>query len=256
MSKKNTTISNRLIAMFVLTFIGSAFSSCSPILYTSVGQNVPLFHGKGEVTFGGGYADTGDATGVTMQFAVAVDSSLAVSALFHSLSGSYSNEPDFWEGSGTYFEGGVGKFGTMSEGLCAWEVFVGLGYGSIKNTNLNQGVNARYIKPFLQPSISIGTGVVEFAITPRIGVVNYTAHSSTLTDAQNAEVIEAFFDEKSTTLVFEPGVTLRLGYRGVKLQAQYSYSTFSYRAEDWDPVNPEFISIGLQFLITKRFPGN
>lgn len=84
-------------------------------------------------------------------------------------------------------------------------------------------------------------------------MVNYTSHSYNLSDTQLSYRVEKFFDDKGTTLVFEPAVTLRLGYEGVKVQLQYSHTSFSYDTFDWDPVDANFYSLGVQFLISRRF---
>jgi hypothetical protein len=153
-----------------------------------------------------------------------------------------------------YFEAGVGKYGYSAENKWSYELIGGVGYGTLKNKLGNETVNANYIKPFFQPSFGVSGGIVEFALTPRIGLVSYVSHSNSISDSFDRSRVETFFDEKSSSLVFEPGATLRIGYRNVKVQAQYVYSTFNYEDDDgMDPVNPEFISIGLHILITNRF---
>src|SRR5689334_19848531 len=70
-------------------FVISAFvaicliSSCAPVVYAPVGQNVPLLKNKGDITFNASAASTEDAGGVGLQFASALDSSFAlISSLY------------------------------------------------------------------------------------------------------------------------------------------------------------------------------
>ena len=229
-------------------------ASCSPVLYAPVGQNVPLFHEKGEVALSGGYCETWDARGVSLQFATAVNNKVLVTSSFYSMSDAYGGSEDFWEGHGTYFEAGVGRYGYSPESKFTYELIGGLGYGSMKNKYNYSTVNANYIKPFFQPSFGVSGGVAEFAVTARIGYVAYVSHSNTMPTPEERYRVDQYFDEKSSSLAFEPGLTFRFGYRNVKLVAQYCYSTFNYKDdEDIDPVNPEFLSVGLHVLITDRF---
>ena len=243
--------------MLYLIFL--TLSSCSPVLYSSVGQNVPLFHEKGEVTLSGGYCETWDTNGFNAQFAVAIDSNLALISSLYAMSSidyGFEADDDVWQGNGTYFEIGVGKFGHSSQSKLSYELFAGVGYGSMNNKANLSSVEAKYLKPFIQPSIGISGGIVEFALTPRIGFVSYISNSNSMPTITDGERVDNFFNEKKNTLVFEPGATFRIGYRNVKIQAQYSYSTFKYESPDEEsisPVNPEYISVGLHILFTNRF---
>lgn len=235
------------------------FTACSPVLYSSVGQNVPLLHEKGETTISGGYCELYDAKGFNLQFGTAASDKLLVISSLYTMKSYTTPADDAWSGKGTYLEAGLGKYGYSPENKWCYELIGGIGYGSMKNEYDFSTVSANYIKPFFQPSIGISGGVVEFALTPRIGLVTYLSNSNTLSDAYDRERVDSYFEKKGTSLVFEPGVTLRLGYRNVKIQFQYNYTTFSYDGGDQDslnPVNPEFISIGAHFLLTNRFKNN
>jgi hypothetical protein len=244
---------NQLIMLSLATAMG--VTSCSPVLYTTSGQNVPLFREKGEVAFNVGYFgipdvvsdvpyfyDT-DIKGYAGQFAAAIDSSVAVMSSFYTLKAS-----DEWEVKGTYFDAGVGIFNHGKE--FTGEIFAGIGVGSMKNSYDFEKIDAKYLKFFIQPSGGFTSKVIDMAFTPRIGWVTYTKHSSNVTDP----LVEDFFSQKKTTFVFEPGVTIRMGYKNVKFQYQYNYSTFSYEGTDeFDPVGNRFSSFSLYVLITDRW---
>lgn len=248
-----------LVTILYVIFV--TLSSCSPVLYSSVGQNVPLFHEKGEVTLSSGYCETWDTRGFNVQFATAIDSNLALISSLYSMKGidydyGLGSDDDIWHGRGSYFEIGVGKFGYSSQSKLSYELFAGIGYGSMKNKTNYSSVDGKYIKPFIQPSIGISGGIVEFALTPRIGLVSYISNTNSMITPAYEERVDNFFNEKKNTLVFEPGATFRIGYRNVKIQAQYCYSTFKYESPDQEsisPVNPEYISVGIHVLFSNRF---
>lgn len=238
---------------FLLTaFVLRMLTSCSSVVYTTVGQNVPLFQEKGEVTFSGGIGETSRAGGINAQLAVAVSDHVAVMTSYYNLK---SEEV----GSGSYVEAGAGLFKRLSDQVTG-EVFAGIGFGSHHNTTFSHpsgyswDMNANYFKPFIQPSLGISTGSLELAFTPRIGFLSYTSHSDTYTNGTTMRAaIDDYFQSKQNSVVFEPGLTLRLGYRAVKVQAQYNHSSLNYSSPDFKPVDREFISLGIFVLISKRW---
>ncbi len=199
--------------LFIFTLVGIALclTSCSPVLYTTVGQNVALFHQKGEAAFSANHAETNYASGASVQVAAAVDSSVEVMSSYYSLSSGTS--------SGNYFELGAGKFKYNPTSKFCGEVIFGMGFGSIKNSINNSGnssnfiVNANYFKPFIQPSFGFSTKIIDLAFTPRIAFVTYTSKSDNTTDPSMRNDLDVYFSAKQNTVVFEPGLTLRAGFK-------------------------------------------
>lgn len=227
-------------------------SSCSPALYSTVGQNVPLFKNKGEVAFSGGKSNSTNVYDLTRgfhaQLAMAVDSNLAVISSLYRLKSVDDETVEAWKGRGSYFEVGIGKFKPSKSGKVTSEIFVGAGLGSLKNTFERQYVNARYLKPFIQPSFGFTSKHFDAGFTLRVALVSYLSHSYEL-EGEGNHYISTFFSTKKRVLVFEPGITLRGGFKHVKLQIQSNYSTFSYENEDFDVVFKHYGSIGLIFLV-------
>jgi|GEM_PF-1144332 len=236
--------------IFILIGLSLCLTSCSPVLYTTVGQNVALFHQKGEVALSISQAETKYAAGVGAQVAAAVDSSILIMSSYYSLNNIGGS------GGGSYFEFGVGKFrySTLTK-FCA-ELILGTGLGSIKNvdnTN-NTFANVSYFKPFIQPSFGFTTKIIDIALTPRIGYVTYTSTSDNVTDPQMRTDLDAYYSTKKNTLVLEPGVTIRVGYKNIKFQAQYNHTSFNYSsANNFDPVDKDFVSLGLHILVSNRW---
>jgi len=237
-----------IVLITVFTFY---LSSCSPVPYSNVGQNVPLFKNKGEVSLTGNYASTDDATGIGIQGAAAVDSSLAFMTSFYSLKNSTNAN---WQGSGKYFEFGSGKFGVVGRSNFVYDVFGGLGFGGIKNHAVGSSLNVSFIKPFVQSSIGLTTKWVDVAFTARLALPTYTNYKNGLSDATQHAQAETYFGENKSQFVFEPGLTLRLGYKAVKANFTVCTSTFRL-ADEYEHVsaNNNYVSVGLAVLVSKRY---
>lgn len=231
-------------------------SSCNPGLYSTVGQNVPLFTEKGEVALSGGKSNSTNEyeviKGFHAQLAIALDSNLAVISSLYSLKSMDDETVNRWAGKGSYFEVGIGKFKTNKSRKITCEIFIGAGLGSLKNTFESEYVNARYLKPFIQPTVGFTSKYFDVALTSRIALVSYLSHTQQLDTDENYQ-ISNFFSTKEKTLVFEPGLTIRAGFEHVKLQIQSNYSTFRYEAVDFEPIYNHYSSIGIFFLVTERW---
>jgi hypothetical protein len=242
------------IIMLSLAGITIGLSSCSPVLYSTTGQNVPLFRKKGEVVINAGFFGIEDKdlssyydseNGFNAQFAAAIDSSVAIISSLYTLKAGSDSE---WEIKGSYFEAGVGIFKHGEVSKLTGEIFAGI--GSMKNSYDLENIDANYLKFFIQPSGGFSSKVLDMAFTPRMGLVNYTKHNSNVEEP----LVDDYFSEKKTTFVFEPGVTIRMGYKNVKLQYQFNYSTFHYKGTDeFDPVSNMVGSFNLFILISDRW---
>lgn len=247
------TLTPLLSICAVILFI-TYLSSCSPVPYANVGQNVPMFRNKGEVSFTGGLGSTEDAQGVGLQAAVAADSSLALIASFYSLK---NNDNTDWTGSGSYIEFGAGRYGVINKSICIYDVFGGIGFGGIKNQSGSSSLDIKFMKPFVQGSIGITSKWMDVAFTPRFALPIYTSYKNQLTDPEQRMQAEAFFKESKSQFVFEPGVTLRFGYKGVKANLGFCVSTFSLDEQYSDvSTNNTYLTAGLAFLISKRYEDN
>lgn len=253
-----------IVVIFNAVMIASAMVSCAPALYTNVGQNVPLFRKKGEVAMSAGhgsasgenYLTSSTAEGFSGQAAVAIGKSTAIISSFYSL----KDEGEDINGNGNYFEVGIGKFSYSETSKLHGEIFIGTGFGSIKNSEEGEYINLKYVKPFIQPSLGFSSPYFDIAITPRIALVSYTGKSENISEANEQRAFENFWQENKNTIVFEPGFTARAGYKNVKLQLQYSHTSFKYSWPDdtnsYSAVLDDFFSIGLFVLISDRWSKN
>ncbi len=252
--KRKSLITISELFIFILIAIALCLTSCSPVLYTTVGQNVPLFHKKGEVAASVAHAGTNYADGTSFQVAAAIDSNTLLMSSFYSLNNVAGS------GSGRYFELGAGKFKYNPVTKLCGELILGVGFGSINNSfrtdpyyNTYTNVNANYFKPFIQPSFGFSTKIIDIALTPRVGLVTYTSKSDNVTDPQLRSALDDYYSAKKSTLVFEPGITVRAGFKNVKLQVQYNHTSFNYTSANLDPVDKDFVSVGLHILISDRW---
>src|SRR6187401_3370028 len=125
------TINCLVILVFALISVG--LTSCSPVAYSTTGQTVPLFQEKGEAFINVGHAmatnDFDYADGLSVQAALAIDSSVALMSSFYHM----SQRDGDWSGKGTYADFGIGLFKSNSSKRFKGEIFIGAGFGSIKN---------------------------------------------------------------------------------------------------------------------------
>lgn len=248
----------RQILFYSLGFL--TFASCTPVMYTPTAYQAPLFEEKGEVAITAGYhgIEEGDGDGLNLQVATAVNNHLAVTATLNYFKDVYRNETstDYWQSTGTYLEAGIGKFGFIADSpLFKYEVYGGLGYGRSNNRLNSDRISSAYLKPFIQPNIGISGKHIELAVSTRVALVSFGTPDYQTSNAEYSERIQNFFDDKNSSLVFEPGITLRGGLRDLKAQIQYSYSTFRYRetSGEYFGYSDNYVSLGLFWMISERY---
>jgi hypothetical protein len=248
---------NHLIDILLMLSAASLLS-CSPLIYSNVGHNTPMFNEKGEFAINGSYAEAWnpdgftETQGIALQAAYAIDDQWAAIGSFYSLKNAVEADDTYnWEGNGTYWEIGGGRYGKLGMDWLAYEVFGGFGSASIKNEDYLSPdyLNINFTKPFIQPSIGFVNRYVDVIFTPRIGYVIFADPSFNFGSGEIA------YEIPKDGIVFEPGVTLRAGYESIKLQVQYNYSTYSYGSstELNAGANNTYISIGLHLLISNRY---
>ena len=241
-----------------LLFVAASFYACGPVLYSNVGQNVPLFQNKGEFYGQFGFSSTDGAqaaSGTGGKAAYAFSDKLFASGSFYGMKSPNNPDTDEWEGKGGYWELGSGLYGGFNNPRFRYEAVLGFGRGRIENTSLMTSgnyINSTFIKPFIQPSWGFVSRFFEFAFTPRIAFVSFQdTHDYKLLPEQRLDVTE-FFDQRNNNFVLEPGFTLRGGYEGVMLDLQYSFSTLQEVSTEFTVINDGHFSIGVRFLISNR----
>jgi len=206
---------------------------CAHFYYLPRNANVPLFKEKNDFN-GSVSAGIGTKTsGLEVQAAYAVTDNLAVMANFMSSKYFAAGDPDDHNVSnGSYFDGAAGYFKPLNRFL-VFEVFGGLGYCSqhheyyaytLSGYDYRGYADLAYIKPFLQPSIGASFDIIDIAFSSGITSLNFNKIKN------NVDQNSLYYDEleridmNRSFVLLEPAVTIRTGWKFIKLQAQYMFS--------------------------------
>lgn len=244
MSRKTTQLSTLAIATVFL------LSACSHVYYAPNGQNVPLLKEQGELQISGASAGSGEGGGANIQGAYAITNNVGV--VLNSYIASGENDDSGANGNGFAVEGGAGWFKPIND-FIVFESYAGVGGGSINNNYAdNTSSKVSFVRPYIQPAIGFTSNYVDLAFATRFAMLNYTgiSRSGMMLDSTNNAQLNYIGDNK-TQLFFEPGVTLRAGWKYVKFQFQYVWSVnLNNNAINRDNHN---VSLGLMLNIAPRF---
>lgn len=221
-----------LKAVWPCILIVSALSSCAPS-YIPNKINAPLLTSKGE--FKGGIS-TG-SSGIDPQFAYAVSSHIALM-----LNGSFATTNDT---SDTYekhqfAEIGVGYFSEMGSPNFYYEVYGGIGCGSLESKDktdlFSSRANVHNTRLFIQSNIGYVSRNFECGISNRIVAANIKEMAST----------------KSCTY-YEPAFTFKAGCRSLKAVFQIGVSLPLTDSPSYEPI---ISSIGLEVKLGNKNKNN
>jgi len=194
-------------------------NSCTTEMYVSNAVNAPLLKEKGEVQV--------NVTQNDLQAAVAVGDHFGLM-----LNGFYKGYKDGnYNHNGVLGEFGLGYFQRLENNF-VFETFAGAGVAGIrKQKEFTSESSAPYIgkfnaeamKVFLQPEVGYKSRVFDAVISSRFSFVKYRNFSSQ--NYPQDELRKDYLDNDNLTgptfIFAEPALTFRLGYKYIKLQAQY-----------------------------------
>lgn len=249
----------QFLSFYLIELCALVLISCSPIVYSNVGHNAPMFEEKGEVSINPSYSSSNTAQnlsddavrGIGFQGGYSLTDKVALISSFYSMGRGRSSDSQEWEGNGTYFEIGGGYYGRSQNKKIGYEVLGGIGFGGIKNKSLNgeEYLNVNFSKPFIQPSIGFISKYFEFSFIPRIAYVSIEDRGLRINDSNLLSDLRRQFENNNKQLVFEPGLQLRFGFENVKMQIQWSISNFNFSTEEVNFSYESYGSIGLNFRI-------
>lgn len=212
---------------FLITIL--FLTGCSHYYYVPVAQNVPLFKEKKEfrtsVILSKQYDDfTDDEISMTdIQAAYAVTDHFAVLSNYMSARG---DNPKFTNeiGKGSYFDMMAGYYRALGR-HSVFELYGGVGgsnqqhkYGVFGSSDL------KFNKLIIQPSIGFTFSGFDIAFTSGFSRL----HFSTVTNNIDPSDVEYFkvadISNRRNSMLFEPSMTIRLGWKYVKFQFQLIYS--------------------------------
>ncbi|WP_268036487.1 hypothetical protein [Algoriphagus sp. PAP.12] len=240
----------------LVLFVSALLQACSPVMYSNVGQNVPLFKEKGEVFLQGGISGSDGEESVSgggFQFAYAISDHWQSNVSFYSLGDKTTSDPDEWRGSGSYLEIGGGYYGASLNKKWVYELSGGLGFSGIKNKvgGVKQDhTDVSHFKPYIQPSIGLSLKNFELAFTPRIAYNTFLKTNYEISEPSFLNEVQDFLAKRSDFLILEPGFTLRGGFENIKFQTQLVLASFGQENSQF--INDVFFSLGLAFLIPSQ----
>lgn len=244
----------------IVAGLGMAFASCNHHYYVPTSINAPMLTEKNEFMgqLGVGFTETSDfvhfqgAYGITNEVGVMVN---GLTTGGNTRYGIVNPTEDY--GFGHQFELGVGYHKPFGDVFGA-EIYAGYGtayqkHGYIRDNEPDAFSEIRNRAYFIQPSIGLRTNVVDFIFTLRFNTVDF--HSVDTSAAALPENESRALRSMSTNNIqnyFQPGITLRLGYKYLKFQTQLSLMGLSNDQRDF-PVNNLNFNIGLTFHFAPRF---
>lgn len=230
-----------LSTISIATLLG--FNSCKTV-YEPNAVNVPLLNNHGEFR---AYVDPSN-----VQVAYAITDHIGIMA--NGMRVTAETDNNTISGRGGLVEIGMGYFKPVNGFI--FETYAGGGMGMVKfsenrqegNTTVVRNFSADGMRFFIQPSFGYAGKYFEAALTPRFCVGKYNNVQTNYT--MQEQIDGKFYNINQPTWAFiEPALTLRGGYKWVKVQAQFGFSQnlnsqqLSYKSS--------FLNIGLVFDLNR-----
>jgi hypothetical protein len=229
---KNYTISLRPVLLQCCMFFISTtlFCSCSHVYYSPNSSNVPLFKEKGETRINGYYslgsAGLDEIKGAEIQAAYAAGKNfgIMVNTAFMGASDGSGVEGD--AGHGSLVEAGAGYFKPISHNY-VFETYAGIGSGSVTNEYSTGGSSkVHFTKLFVQPSIGYSVKNFDIGLASKLSFVNMKISHADFSDPD--DYFKTFDIENikanPNSILWEPSLFLRVGFKTIKAQFQYTPS--------------------------------
>lgn len=236
-------------------------TSCTHYYYVPASKNVPLFKEKNEYRATLTAASANYMKGNEVQAAYSITNRVAVMANYLYMDGG-SRETDNW-GRGEYFESAVGYYKPFRK-KGVFEVFAGMGVGDqhhqyerssvsflgVSKYNIGNS-DLSFTKVFIQPSIGMSSKVVDMAFTAGFSRLNFHKVRNGINEDELEYQDVMDISNHRTSYLLENAITLRGGWKYLKLQLQYQTSTnlSSPKLKFEEGLG----SIGLHFAFAERF---
>jgi hypothetical protein len=233
---------------FVCAISAFIFVGCNPKYYAPNTHNVPLLKQKGNgiASFAAGEARA------ELQAAYAVADHLGVMLNLASFKPKNDDEGD--GGEGQLLEAGVGYFRPISESF-VFEAYGLAGIGEVENhfpssisTNPTTSgkIESKLFRVGGQSAIGFKSTYFDVAASARIAALNYHDISGSLIFGGEDQI--EYLERQNNHILFEPALTVRGGYKSLKLQIQLGHS-FNLSHSDFQQDDGYFtVSIGYHLL--------
>jgi hypothetical protein len=232
----------KIISFFVFIL---AMSSCTHYYYIPPTHNVPLFREKGEyraaVSMGGGE----EISTIDIQTACSITDKFAVLANFMTADGGNRNSENW--GKGNYLDAAFGYFQPIgAHGV--FEIYGGCG-GSKQHHQYRNGETSdlSFTKIFIQPSTGLTFSGMDVALSCGLSNIYFF---NIVNNYENNFPVDDIAKNKNNFL-FEPSLTVRGGWKYLKLQFQLGFSqNLSNKNLNFETTK---LNAGLTFAFGKRF---
>lgn len=260
---------------FFIILLCITLSSCftQHYYYSQNTQQVPLFKEKNEAQLLGNLS-VGDATSAqNIQTAYSITDKFAVMGSWMNFKNSKEtkiNGVSLASWNGQYYDAAFGYFKDFKK-YGVFEIYGGLGTASQhhsyseevldttysffvfqNSTVVNRGTaDIHFNKFYIQSQYGLSYNNFDLALSVRLSNIYYSTVHNQITKGYIAfNDVESLRHNRNYFLV-EPGITIRFGWKYVKMQIQYSYSGLlsSHNLS----IDNYYVSFGLNIAIAKRF---
>lgn len=225
--------------IFILCLIFT-LSSCHTTFYIPNAQNVPLHSEAGQIQFRGGLSEGPSAAyNPDFHLSYAITDHWAVMTNFTDYVMHKSPNVD-----GRLLEAGGGYYDVIGDSRWVWEVYAGYGNGWGRHHNDFHRNDFSLHRVFLQPDIGYTSDYFDLALSLRISSLHYYRISQTFTpDDSYSNFIDYDLSQNRQKLTIEPALTLRGGYKYIKIQLQLLLAESI--ADHHFPMDNAVLNIGL-----------
>lgn len=246
----------------ITLILAVSLSSCTHYYYVANVQNVPLFREKHDFHITGAYGG-GDASECTeVQVAFSPANHFGIMTDFMSATGKNPT----WDyitsmnrvtvATGTYFDGAIGYYKTLKE-HGVFEIYGGLGrcdqhhqYSDLFSNSWGSS-DLSFTKLFIQPSVGLTFNHFDMAFSTRICRLSFTSINNQIDQTDTYDYDDLNNLANKNYLFLEPALTLRAGWKNVKLQIQYARANINNKPA-LNFVEQAHISIGLFIAISGK----
>lgn len=217
--------------------------SCQRVYYAPTGQNIPLFKDKNEFRFSATRSTGGDLEGIEVQGAFSPLKNLGVT-------GNYFELLNYKKGYGRYYALGAGYYYPHKDFV--FEVYGGYGNGKSVNEFDDDYIRSNFNKLYIQPSIGFSNKYFDFILGAqysRVSQYNISASDSSYKIIEITQELE-MLDRDKTHYFLEPSITIRAGYKYVKLQAQLCFIPNAF--SPGYPIDNTQLNFGLFFSLPHK----
>jgi len=244
----------RKIFSLILLSTGLLMDSCSHYYYVPGAQNLPLFRDKNELHISGSYGAGLETEGINIQAAYSLTDKIGIMTDFMSAKGGILSNHNY--GKGNYIDGAVGYFKPL-EKSGVFEIYGGIGhgdqyheYGSFYNNQSTGYSDLSFTKLYIQPSFGFTSDYVDIALSTRISRITFNILDNNISGNTDSYTNLIALSDKSH-LFLEPGITIRAGWKSVKVQVQAVYSRYLNNPRLY--IGEEYhISLGLYCTLGKK----